>query len=77
MKIEKSSLSEMYVVETEKYDIAIKYSEYFNLGYDEWELLSIQDKDGLEVKLSREKEKDLEKIIIDNIIEFENNDKQG
>ena len=73
MKIEKSSYSETYYVETDKYDIAIKYNEYFNLGYDEWELLSVQDKSGLEVKLSRQEERELEKNLIDNIIEFENN----
>ena len=71
MKIEKSSCSEIYAVETEKYDIAIKYNEYFNLGYGEWEILSVQDKDGLEAKLSREEEKDLEKSIIEKIINME------
>lgn len=70
MKIKKSSLTETYYVQTDEYEIAIQYQEYFNLGYSEWEILSIQDKDGLEVKLSKDEEKDLKKIITANIIEF-------
>ena len=71
MKIEKSSYSEIYVVETEDYDIAIKYSEYLNLGYGEWELLSVQNKDGLEATLLKEEKKGLEKRVADSIIEYE------
>jgi hypothetical protein len=54
MKIEKSRYTEIYNVETEKYDIAIQYHEDFNIGYSEWEILSVKDKNGLEVKLSNE-----------------------
>jgi len=67
MKIEKSSYSEIYNVETEKYDIAIKYYEYFNIGYSEWQILSVQDKDGLEVKLTKKEENNLKDSIVENI----------
>ena len=71
MKIEKSTYTIVYNVETDKYDVAIQYQENFNIGYSEWEILSIQDKDGLEVLLSKEDEKELKKNITANIIEFE------
>ena len=63
MKIEKSSYSEIYNVETEKYDIAIQYHEYFNILYAEWEILSVQDKNGLEVKLTKEEEMNAKQTI--------------
>lgn len=75
MKIEKSSYSEIYNVETEKYDIAIQYKEYFNLCYSEWEILCIQDKNGLEVILSKEEENELKEGIAGKIMESEKGDR--
>lgn len=69
MKIERSSYTETYNVGTEEYDIAIQYKEYFNFGYSEWEILSVQDKDGLEVKLSKEEENELKGCIVGKIME--------
>ena len=71
MKIEKSSYSEIYNVETEKYEIAIQYKEYFNLCYSEWEILSVQDKSGLEVILSKEEENEFKDCIVEKIMETE------
>ena len=71
MKIEKSSLTETYNVDTAIYDIAIQYKEYYNFGYSEWRILSVQDKDGLEVILSNEDESVLEKCIVGEIMEGE------
>jgi hypothetical protein len=70
MKIEKSSLTEIYNVETEKYDIATKYYEDFDIGYSGWEILSVQDKDGLEVKLTKEEENKLKDSIVNKIMEL-------
>lgn len=69
MKIEKTSYSEIYDVETEKYNIAIQYQEYFNILYGEWEILSVQDKDGLEVNLMKEDEDKLKDSIVGRIME--------
>ena len=69
MKIEKTSYAEIYNVETEKYNIAIQYHEYFNILYAEWEILSVQDKDGLDVKLTKEEENKLKETIIKKIME--------
>ena len=71
MKIEKSCYTEIYNVETEKYNIAIQYHEYFNILYAEWEILSVQDKDGLEVKLTEEEESKLKESIVEKIMESE------
>jgi len=71
MKIEKSSYTEIYNVETEKYNISIQYHEYFNILYAEWEILSIQDKEGLEVKLTKEEENELKDCIVEKIMESE------
>ena len=68
MKIEKSSYSEIYNVETEKYDIAIQYNEDFNIGYSEWQILSVHDKSGLEVELSKGEENRLKECIVEKII---------
>ena len=68
MKIEKSSYTEIYNVETEKYNIAIQYHEDLNIGYSEWEILSLQDKNGLEVKLSKGDENELKDCIVEKII---------
>ena len=70
MKIEKSSYSEIYNVEMGKYDIAIQYHEDFNIGYSEWEILSVQDKNGLEVKLTKDEEKKLKDCILEKIMEL-------
>jgi len=56
MKIEKSSCSEIYVVENEVYDIVIQHQKNINLGYSEWQILCIENKDGLEVRLSKDVE---------------------
>jgi len=77
MKIEKSSYAEIYNVETEKYDVAIQYKEYFNFGYSEWEILSLQDKDGLEVMLLKEEENELKGCIIGKIMELEKVEKNN
>lgn len=69
MKIEKSSYTEIYNVETEKYDITIQYHESLNFGYSDWEILIIQDKEGLEVKLSKEEENLLKDSIAKKIME--------
>ena len=71
MKIEKSSYIEIYNIETEKYNIAIQYQEYFNILYAEWEILSVQDKNGLEVKLTQEEENKLKNCIVEKIMESE------
>ena len=72
MKIEKSSYAEIYNVETEKYYIAIQYQEDFNVGYSEWEILSVQDKNGLEVELLKGEENKLKDCIVEKIMESEN-----
>jgi len=72
MKIEKSSYSEIYNIETEKYDISIQYHEYFNILYAEWQILSVQDKNGLEVILSKEEENELKEGIVKKIMELDN-----
>ena len=64
------SYTEIYNVETEKYDIAIKYHEDFNIGYSEWVILSVQDKNGLEVKLTKDEEKKLKDCILEKIMEL-------
>ena len=69
MKIEKSSYTEIYNVETEKYDIAIQYHENLNIGYSEWEILSVLDKSGLEVQLAKDDKNRLKDSIVWKIME--------
>jgi len=75
MKIEKSSYTEIYNVETEKYDIAIQYHEDFNLGYSEFQILSVQDKDGLEIELTKGEGKKLKDCIVEKIMKSEKGDR--
>ena len=71
MKIEKTSMIEMYSVETGKYYVSLKYQEDFNNGWSEWQILYIENKDGLEVILSNDKKNELKKGIVEKISDME------
>lgn len=64
MKIEKSSYIEIYNVGTDKYDVVIQYQQYFNILFSEWQIVSIQDKNGLEVELNEEKKE----VFLDDLV---------
>lgn len=72
MKIEKTSYIEVYNVETDKYNVAIQYQQYLNILFSDWEILSIQDKNGLEVELAKDELEELKDGIIKKICEAEN-----
>jgi len=71
MKIEKTSVLSYYIVETDEYHVALQYQENLNIGYSEWQILSVQDKGGLEVELSRTEEAELRENIVKSILEKE------
>ena len=72
MKVEKSSYIEIYNVETDDYNIAIQYQQYFNILFAEWEIISIQDKNGLDVELLKDDIEELKDGIVKIIVESEN-----
>lgn len=75
MIIEKTALTEFYNIITNEYSVVIRYQEYLNLGYSDWEILAVEDlQNGFEANLSQNELDTMKNYFVKSIVGNESKD---